>query len=101
MGLLSGLAVGAAIALEWRSRSFPPVVMVAAAVFLWVEIGIFPLLDKAGSGRSVWIADHPSCAPVLPRNLLYGLYYYSGKPLPNCAIVDKNANPLYGSEPTK
>ena len=70
--------------------------------YLGIEGKVFSALDHSGSLRSEWVARHPSCAAlVLPRGTLYGLYYYAGKRLPDCAIVDKNAPIIDGSGPTK
>ena len=83
-----------------RARALIAPILLAAAGFIWIEIALFPALDQAASARILWAASHPDCAPVLPRGMLWGLYYYSGKRLPNCAIVDKNAVPLNGSPQT-
>lgn len=93
LGLAVGVAFGAGIAL-WpllRAKALLMAISVAAAAFIWLEIEVFPVLDTTGSARTLWAAGHPDCAPVLSRGMLYGLYYYSEKQLPDCAIVDKNA----------
>jgi 4-amino-4-deoxy-L-arabinose transferase-like glycosyltransferase len=97
----SGLAVAAVIAcvLAFGLRSFalPAAFLLVAGGFFWLETGIFPQLDRAASARPLWLEKHPSCAPVLGRSMLYGLYYYSEKKLPACVIVDKNELPAGGA----
>ncbi len=82
LGLAAGAALGAALAF-WpllRARGFPiAAISLAAAGFIWIEITLLPALDQAGSARTLWAANHPDCAPVLSRGMLYGLYYYSRK----------------------
>jgi len=97
LGIAVAAVAGIALALWLNSRAFAPTVLLAAAGFVWLEIAIFPALDAGASARTLWSASHPDCAPVLPRGMLWGLYYYSGRRLPDCAIVDKNAVPLDGS----
>jgi 4-amino-4-deoxy-L-arabinose transferase-like glycosyltransferase len=100
LGLAAGAALGAILA-AWpllRARALIAPILLAAAGFIWIEIELFPVLDKAASARTLWAASHPDCAPVLPRGMPYGLYYYSEKRLPDCAIVDKNATPVTGNE---
>jgi 4-amino-4-deoxy-L-arabinose transferase-like glycosyltransferase len=92
---ITGIAVAAAIAgflvFGLRSLAIPAAFLLAAGGFFWLETGIFPQLDRAATARPLWLEKHPSCAPVLARSMLYGLYYYSEKELPPCVIVDKNA----------
>jgi 4-amino-4-deoxy-L-arabinose transferase-like glycosyltransferase len=91
----SGLGVAAVIAailvFGVRSLALPAAFCLAAAGFFWLETDVFPKLDRAATARPLWREKHPSCAPVLARSMLYGLYYYSEKELPPCVIVDKNA----------
>jgi len=100
VGLVGGAVVGSIVAWRMRSHAFSLVFALAAAAFFWVETALFPALDEAASPRSLWSASHPECTPVLSRGPRYGLYYYSEKVLPDCAIVDKNANPSGGTGPT-
>ncbi|HVW10617.1 MAG TPA: glycosyltransferase family 39 protein [Bryobacteraceae bacterium] len=94
---ISGLALAAVLAVilffGLRSLTVPAAFLLAAAGFFWLQTSTFPKLDRAASTRPLWLQTHPSCAPVLPRSLPYGLYYYSEKQLPACGIVDKNALP--------
>ena len=92
----TGLAIAAAIAsilvFGLRSLAVPAAFLLAAGGFFWLETDIFPQLDHAATARPLWLEKHPSCAPVLARSMLYGLYYYSEKEIPSCVIVDKNAS---------
>jgi 4-amino-4-deoxy-L-arabinose transferase-like glycosyltransferase len=97
LGLAAATAIAGAAAFWLRSRAFPLAVALAAGGLIWAESDLFPALDKAASARTLWSSTHPECAPVLARRMLYGLYYYSGKQLPDCAIVDKNAGPTGGN----
>jgi 4-amino-4-deoxy-L-arabinose transferase-like glycosyltransferase len=87
--VLAASAIAAAIlASTLRRFSFPVAVAIAAAAFLWFQRASFPAFDVAASARPLWIADRPVCAPRLTRSLLYGLYYYSGRQLPDCPLLD-------------
>ncbi len=101
IGLAVTFAIGGAFAAWQPARVFWIAVFLASAGFLQLEVDLFPALDRTSSARSLWSESHPKCAPVLPRGMLYGLYYYAGRTLPDCAIVDKNATPLNGSKQTK
>jgi 4-amino-4-deoxy-L-arabinose transferase-like glycosyltransferase len=90
-GLAVAASAGIAAAFRLPSRAFQMAILLTAAGFVWLEIDLFPAMDKAASSRTIWSASHPECAPEMPRNLLYSLYYYSGKRIPDCVIVDKNA----------
>jgi 4-amino-4-deoxy-L-arabinose transferase-like glycosyltransferase len=94
---LAAAAAGVGTMYWLRSRAFQVAILLAAAGFIWAEIDLFPSLDRTASARTLWSANHPDCAPLLARNMLYGLYYYAGKRLPDCAIVDKNANQSSGT----
>jgi 4-amino-4-deoxy-L-arabinose transferase-like glycosyltransferase len=98
LDLTVAAAVGAAIAFWLRPRAFALAIVLAAGGLLCLEIAVFPGLDQAASARTLWAASHPECAPVLPRGMPYGLYYYSEKHLPDCGIVDKNVTPFSGNE---
>ena len=91
---LAGVAVAGVIAgmlvFGLRSLAVPAAFLLAAGGFFWLETGLFPQLDRAATARPLWLEKHPSCAPVLARSMLYGLYYYSEKELLPCVIVDKN-----------
>jgi len=91
IGITVAAAIGIAMALWLRSRALTVAVLLAAGGFFLAEAEIFPALDKTASARALWSSSHPDCAPVLARGVLYSLYYYSDKELPDCAIVDKKA----------
>lgn len=99
-GLITAAAVACIIARWFRSAAFPLAILFAAIGFCWVETSVFPALDQAASARALWSANHPECTTVVPRATLYGLYYYSGKVLPDCAIVDKDATSSDGRKTT-
>ena len=82
--LISGCALGIGIAAILRRRAFMAAIIVAAAAFLWFQVAVFPRLDRAASARPFWSAGF-RCAPSLPRSILYGLYYYANRELPDCA----------------
>ena len=89
LGLLVGAALGILVAARCRQRSFAVVGTVVAAGYLWFEVTAFPTLDAVASARPIWLETRPECAPNgASRNLLYGLYYYSGRQLPNCTVLD-------------
>jgi hypothetical protein len=76
------------MALFGGSRAFFITAAMAATAFLWFQFAAFPAFDAAGSARSLVGPGFPGCTPAGPRDVLYGLYYYSGKELPKCAILD-------------
>jgi 4-amino-4-deoxy-L-arabinose transferase-like glycosyltransferase len=80
--------LAACVAFFGRSKAFFITAAMAAAAFLWFQFAAFPAFDAAGSARALAGPGFPGCTPAGPRDLLYGLYYYSGKELPKCAILD-------------
>jgi len=71
-----------------RRYAFGTAAALAGIGFLWFQIATFPEFDVAASARPVWLARHPQCAPKVTRGVLYGLYYYSERPLPPCPVLD-------------
>jgi 4-amino-4-deoxy-L-arabinose transferase-like glycosyltransferase len=67
---------------------FCAAVSVSIAGFLWFQFAAFPAFDRFASARPLWLSEHPGCAPKVSRDLLYGLYYYSGRELPSCPLLD-------------
>ena len=94
LAVLASVAVCGAIGLFLSSTSRPFILttLLAAVAFCGLEASLFPVLDGLYSARTLWQAGNTSCvSPVVPRGTLLGLYYYAGKVLPDCGIVDKNA----------
>jgi 4-amino-4-deoxy-L-arabinose transferase-like glycosyltransferase len=71
--------------------AFGTIASLSAIAFLWFQFAAFPGIDAKGSARSLWINRTPDCVPSRLRNLVYGLYYYSGKELPKCTVLDPAA----------
>jgi len=95
LGFLVAAAAGWLVAGKFRRGSFTAIAVAAVAGYLWFEIAAFPMLDRAASARSGWLSTQPKClSPGVSRNLLYGLYYYAGKQLPDCALLDPDAKPV-------
>ncbi len=95
LGVALAAVAGLGIARRFGQRSVTAVAMLAAAGFLWFEASALPSLDQAASARPSWLANHAECGPAgASRNLLYGLYYYAGKQLADCAVLDLNIRPV-------
>jgi 4-amino-4-deoxy-L-arabinose transferase-like glycosyltransferase len=77
---------GTVLVLTARARAFPVAAVFAAIVFVWFQRAAFPSFDAAASARPLWLATRPACTPDLPRPLLYGLYYYAGRQVPQCPL---------------
>jgi 4-amino-4-deoxy-L-arabinose transferase-like glycosyltransferase len=58
--------------------------------FIWFQFATFPGFDSLASARPVWLADRPECAPAAFRDMLYGLYYYSGRQISPCPVLDRS-----------
>jgi 4-amino-4-deoxy-L-arabinose transferase-like glycosyltransferase len=86
--LAASTAVGFAVGFGLRCRVFLIAVLLTVVSFFQAEVALFPALDNVASARTLWTEKRPQCAPVLNRGLLYSLYYYSGRMLPACVIVD-------------
>jgi hypothetical protein len=86
--LIVSTIVGFAVGFGIRCRVLLVAVLLAVAGFFQAEVAIFPALDQVASARTLWMERHPRCTPVLNRGLPYSLYYYSGRMLPSCVIVD-------------
>jgi hypothetical protein len=89
------LPVGVAAAawlLESRGRRLAAVLSIAAAAAagaVYLKRVAAPELDRAVSARALWreISSRASevCIDHIERSWRYGLNYYSGRPLPECA----------------
>jgi len=80
----AGMACGAALGVLVRERYAFPLV---ATGFIWLQIVIFPAIDRSASARPVWLESHPSCVSGLPGSMVYGLDYYAERRLPDCPVV--------------
>ena len=72
-------------------QAFGAAAVLAAAGFLWFQFATFPQFEALASARTLWRADRPQCAPPVLRDVLYGLYYYSGQQLSVCPVLDRGA----------
>jgi 4-amino-4-deoxy-L-arabinose transferase-like glycosyltransferase len=79
-----------------RGRRLTAVAMVAAAAaagILWLKATALPEVDRRASVRSLWRAIEARrdevCVHAVNRNTRYGLNYYSGEPLPDCAAESR------------
>lgn len=89
--LLAAFVAGYLITRLPARFDFPAALLLAALGFLWFQFATFPRFDSLASARPIWIADHPQCAPPVSRDILYGLYYYAGRRLPACPVLDPGA----------
>jgi 4-amino-4-deoxy-L-arabinose transferase-like glycosyltransferase len=69
-------------------QAFGTAAALAGLGFLWFQFTTFPEFDALASARPLWLADHPQCAPAVSRDILYGLYYYSGRQISACPVLD-------------
>lgn len=107
--VVSGLSRAPKPALEWtwflpaavsllawflarRGRHLDAVIAVAAgaaAGIFWLKATTLPEIDRIASARSLWREVEARrgdvCVEAVNRDIRYGLNYYSGKPLPDCA----------------
>ena len=90
MWIPAAAAIGLALSLL-RKKAVAAAIAVTAGAWLWFQIAAFPSFDAAASARPLWRATQPGCAPRISRTLLYGLYYYAARPLPDCAVLDQPA----------
>jgi 4-amino-4-deoxy-L-arabinose transferase-like glycosyltransferase len=79
-----GMVCGAALGVLVTGRYAFPLV---AAGFIWLQIVLFPAIDRSASARPVWLESHPTCVSGLPRSMVYGLDYYAERSLPDCPVV--------------
>jgi hypothetical protein len=82
--------------LESRSRRLAALWCIAAASgwgAAYLKTDAAPELDRLASARQLWSQVQASsdsvCVQSLKRDLRYGLNYYSGRPLPDCAQTPK------------
>jgi 4-amino-4-deoxy-L-arabinose transferase-like glycosyltransferase len=90
--ILAGALSAAVFTLARSGKRTAAAAALAAGVLasiVWLEISIFPALDRAASARALWRdAAHRReavCVGSINRSWRYNLNYYSGAPLPDCA----------------
>jgi 4-amino-4-deoxy-L-arabinose transferase-like glycosyltransferase len=72
-------------------QAFGTAAALAGLGFLWFQFAAFPQFDALASARPLWLAVRPQCAPAVSRDILYGLYYYSGHQISPCPVLDRSA----------
>jgi 4-amino-4-deoxy-L-arabinose transferase-like glycosyltransferase len=89
--IAAGIA-GGVLATLAPGKAFGMAAGLAGIGFLWFQFATFPGFDSFASARPLWqkelLTDHPQCAPAVSRNMLYGLYYYSGRQISPCPVLD-------------
>jgi 4-amino-4-deoxy-L-arabinose transferase-like glycosyltransferase len=89
---LIAAAVGGCILARFASKqAFGTAAVLAGLGFVWFQFTTFPQFDSLASARPLWRADRPQCAPAVSRDILYGLYYYSGHQISPCPVLDPGA----------
>ena len=73
-----------------RRRLAALVLALGAAIgFIHLKMQVYPELDRLAGARTVWRQIAPRsdrvCLEDVRRHVAYGLAYYNGKPLPDCA----------------
>jgi len=87
--LAAGIA-GGVLARFAPKHAFGAAAALAGLGFLWFQWATFPEFDAFASARPLWRAEHPQCAPAVSRDMLYGLYYYSGGQISACPVLDRS-----------
>ena len=97
---LAGLPVNGAALLAaaglgfvvWRAERRLAVALVAVAAvagYVWIKQTTFPAIERQAGSRGLWEQVRPHreevCLGDVRRSLAYGLYYYAGRRLPDCA----------------
>lgn len=86
--LIAAGVAGTLLARFAPKQAFGTAAALAGLGFLWFQFATFPAFDALASARPLWLADHPQCAPAASRDVLYGLYYYSGREISACPVLD-------------
>ena len=64
-----------------------------AIAIVWLKLSVYPVLDRYASARTLWMQVEPkaadTCVESLGRTMRYGLNFYSGDPLPDCAAAPR------------
>ncbi len=92
MAIACGLsaAAGLALVILLKQRAVPAAILIAAGAFFWLKFDAYPALDRAATARPLWLATHPECMKTSDRGLAYGLNYYAGRALTQCAVLDQS-----------
>jgi len=90
--LLPALVAALAWLLARRGRRWDALVVVAAGAavgIIWLKASVLPEIDRRASARTLWLEVAARraqvCVETVNRDTRYGLNYYSGEPLPDCA----------------
>jgi 4-amino-4-deoxy-L-arabinose transferase-like glycosyltransferase len=86
--LIAAAITGGILARLAPKRAFGAAAVLAGIGFLWFQFATFPRFDALASARPLWRSEHPQCAPKVSRDILYGLYYYSGRQISTCPVLD-------------
>jgi len=85
---LAAAIAGGILARFAPRQAFGAASALTGIAFLWFQFATFPQFDAVASARPLWLAEHPQCAPAVSRDMLYGLYYYSGGQISACPVLD-------------
>ena len=88
--LIAAGVVGIVLARFVPKQAFGAAMALAALAFLCFQLLTFPEFDALASARPLWRTERPQCAPAVSRDMLYGLYYYSGRQIPGCLVPEPN-----------
>lgn len=86
--LIAAGITGGILARLAPKHAFGAAAALAGIGFLWFQFATFPRFDALASARPLWLTEHPQCAPKVSRDILYGLYYYSGRQISACPVLD-------------
>jgi len=72
-----------------RSLAVALVAIAAVAGYVWIKQTTFPAINRQAGSRALWEQVRPHreevCLGDVGRSLAYGLNYYAGRRLPDCA----------------
>src|SRR6202021_3709557 len=88
--LIPAAILGIVMARFAPNQAFGTAAALAGLGFLWFQFATFPAFDALASARPFLSANTPQCAPPLPRETLYGLYYYAGGQISDCPVLDRS-----------
>ncbi len=89
VGCAAFAAAGILCAVSLKRRAVPTAFVMVAAAFLWLKAVAYPALDRAATGRPLWLRQHPRCVESGARGLHYSLNYYAEQALPDCGVLDR------------